>query len=459
MKEKPWSGRFNKSTNALVEKFTASISFDMRLYKHDIEGSIAHCKMLKKQGIIPRPEANKIIKGLKEIETEIAQGQFCFKVELEDIHMNIESRLIEKVGEIGGKLHTARSRNDQVALDLRMYLRENIDDIILLMKNFQLSLINSAEQKIDIIMPGYTHLQRAQPILFSHYLMGYCEMIGRDRERLEDCKKRVNIMPLGAGALSGTTLPIDRKYVAKLLKFPKITDNSIDSVSDRDFVIEFCSCASILMMHLSRLCEDFIIFSSQEFSFIEIPDSFCTGSSLMPQKKNPDILELIRGKTGRVYGNLIALLTIMKSLPLAYNRDMQEDKKPVFDTMDTITASLKMFIEMLPQIEVKEERMLKATEEGFLSTTDLADYLVRKGIPFRSAHQIVGNIVKYCLKERKDITELPLDTLQKFSDCIKEDVFKAIEIKECIKGRDVAGGTGPGRVMEAIKRSKKAIRI
>jgi argininosuccinate lyase len=459
MKDKLWGGRFTKNTDKSVEEFTASISFDKRLFKYDIEGSIAHCKMLKKQGIIPQKEANKIIKGLKEIEKEIFEGRFSFKTDLEDIHMNIERRLIEKIGEIGGKLHTARSRNDQVALDIRMYLRDNIDEIIHLLKGLQISLIDLAEKKIDIVMPGYTHLQRAQPILFSHYLMGYFEMLARDRERLNDCRKRVNVMPLGAGALSGSALPIDRNYVAKLLKFTKITENSIDSVSDRDFIIEFCSNVSILMMHLSRLCEDFILFSSQEFAFIELPDSFCTGSSLMPQKKNPDVLELIRGKTGRVYGNLIALLTMMKSLPLAYNRDMQEDKEPLFDTIDTIKDALKIFTEIIPQIEVKKGSMLKAAQEGFLAATDLADYLVKKGVPFRSAHQMVGNIVKYCIKSGKDISVLSINEMREFSDLIGEDAFKAIGIKESVQGRDVPGGTAPKRVMEAIKRARKTLNV
>jgi len=459
MKNKPWSGRFTESTDKLVEEFTESISFDVKLYKYDIEGSIAHCKMLRKQSIIPRGEANKIIKALKEIAKEIAEGKFPFTLEREDIHMNIEGRLIEKIGDVGGKLHTARSRNDQVALDLRMFLRENIKEVIHLLKKLQLALAELAENNIDTVMPGYTHLQRAQPILFSHYLMGYFEMLSRDLERLGDCRKRVDIMPLGAGALSGTSFPIDRKYVARLLKFPKITNNSIDSVSDRDFAIEFCSFASILMMHLSRLCEDFILFSSQEFNFIEIPDSFCTGSSLMPQKKNPDVLELIRGKTGRVYGHLIALLTIMKSLPLAYNRDMQEDKKPLFDTLDSLKNSLKMFIEIVPRIEVNKESMRKTAEEGFLVATDLADYLVRKGIPFRTAHQVVGNIVGYCIKAGEELDNLSIDKLREFSNLIEEDVFNVIKIERSIQTKDVPGGTSPKKVAEAIRQAKKTIKI
>lgn len=409
MKSKPWEGRFNEKTNRDVEEFTASISFDKRLYKYDIQGSIAHCRMLSRCGIIPKKEKDKIIKGLKIILKEIDRGGFPFKIELEDIHMNIEKRLMEKIGGVAGKLHTARSRNDQIALDLRLYLRNEIKEIIKEIEKLKKAMIDIAKNNMDIIMPGYTHLQRAQPVLFSHYILAYFEMFERDKERFEEIFNRVNVMPLGSGALAGTNLPIDRRYVAKLLGFPKITQNSMDSVSDRDFMIEFLNAASINMMHLSRLSEDLILWSSAEFNFVELPESFCTGSSLMPQKKNPDVLELIRGKTGRVYGNLIALLTIMKSLPLAYNRDMQEDKEPLFDTVDTLKSSLSICTRLLKKIEINKKEMLKAASEDFTTATDMADYLVKKGLPFRKSHEIVGKVVNYCMKKGLLFKDLSLE--------------------------------------------------
>jgi len=383
MASKPWSGRFTEKTDKLVEEFNASISFDKRLYKHDIMGSITHARMLAKVGILTKKEVDKIISGLKAIEKEIVAGKFRFTPDLEDIHMAIEKRLIEKIGPVGGKLHTARSRNDQVALDVRLYLRDEIKEIQSLIRDLQKALVNVAKKNLDCIMPGYTHLQRAQPILFSHHLLAYYEMLKRDHERIADCLTRVNVMPLGAGALAGSPYPLDRDFVAKELGFAKPTDNSLDSVSDRDFCIEFCGAASILMMHLSRLSEEFILWSSQEFGFIELSDAFSTGSSIMPQKKNPDVPELVRGKTGRVYGNLLSLLTTMKALPLAYNKDMQEDKEALFDTVDTVKDCLKVFSPMLTTMKINKKKMLNATKQGFLTATDAADYLVKKGVPFQ----------------------------------------------------------------------------
>ncbi len=371
--KKLWSGRFKEQTESTVESFTESVSFDARLWKHDIEGSIAHVKMLAKQKIVSSKESTVIVKGLNEIREEIEAGKFRFKESLEDVHMNIEYALIKKIGAVGGKLHSARSRNDQVALDLRLYLRDEINKIIKSLTGLQKVLLKAAEKNIDIVMPGYTHLQRAQPVLLAHHLLAYYEMLGRDKTRYEDCLKRVNVLPLGAAALAGTTLPINRKYVARLLKFPGASENSIDTVSDRDFVIEFISASSILMGHLSRFSEEIIMWNSEEFGFIELPDAFTTGSSIMPQKKNPDVLELTRGKTGRVYGNLVAILTIMKGLPLAYNRDMQEDKEPVFDTVDTVKACLEVLCRMIPKVRFKKKNIEEATEAGFLTATDIAE--------------------------------------------------------------------------------------
>ncbi|MEK7742009.1 MAG: argininosuccinate lyase, partial [Nitrospirota bacterium] len=378
-----------------------SISFDRRLWKYDIEGSIAHAKMLGKQKIISQKDSSAIINGLKNIAGEIETGRFRFAVELEDIHMNIEAALIKNIGDAGKKLHTARSRNDQVALDLRLYLRAETKEIISLIKNLQKTLLKAAENNIGVIMPGYTHLQRAQPVLLSHHLLAYVEMLRRDRERFEDSLKRINVLPLGSCALAGTSLPVDRSYVAKLLGFKAIAENSIDAVSDRDFAIEFLTDAGILMMHLSRFAEELILWSTEEFSFIELPDAFTTGSSIMPQKKNPDVAELIRGKSGRIYGNMIALMTVMKGLPLAYNRDMQEDKTPVFDTVDTIKSCLTVLAQMMPQIKFMKERMRDAAGRAYSTATDIAEYLVKKGVPFRQAHEITGKIVRYCIKNKK----------------------------------------------------------
>ncbi|MBE9503812.1 MAG: argininosuccinate lyase [Proteobacteria bacterium] len=429
MAEKPWGGRFAEKTHDLLEKFSESISYDKRLYPYDIRGSIAHCKMLAKQEIIPQADSEKIIAGLEEILQEIESGQFQFSEALEDIHMNIEKRLIDKIGDVGGKLHTARSRNDQVALDTKLYLRDTIKDVINLLGQFRSAIAELAKNNSDVIMPGYTHLQRAQPVLFANHMMAYCDMLQRDSERFDDCLKRVNVLPLGAGALAGTTFPIDREYVAGLLDFPAITRNSLDTVSDRDFVIEFCSASSILMMHLSRLSEELILWSSDEFDFIEISDAFCTGSSIMPQKKNPDIPELTRGKTGRVYGNLIAILTVMKGLPLAYNRDMQEDKEPLFDTIDTVMISVQLFTEMMKNIEINKGKMFAAAGGGYSTATEVADYLVRKGLPFRDAHAVVGNIVKYCIsKDIAQVGDLSLDEFRGFSDSIENDIYEYVDL-------------------------------
>ncbi|MDH4027519.1 MAG: argininosuccinate lyase [Nitrospirota bacterium] len=452
--KKLWAGRFSEQTRSSVERFTESVSFDARLWRHDIEGSIAHVKMLGKQKIISVADAEKIEKGLLEIKAEILSGKFSFKESLEDVHMNIEHALIAKVGPVGGKVHTARSRNDQVALDLRLYLRDEINETIKLIKGFQKVLVRAAEKHLDIVMPGYTHLQRAQPVLLSHHLLAYYEMLGRDAARFEDCLKRVNVLPLGSAALAGTTLPIDRKYVAKLLKFSAVSENSIDSVSDRDFAMEFISSASILMAHLSRFSEEVILWNSEEFGFIALPDSFTTGSSIMPQKKNPDILELTRGKTGRVYGNLMSILTVMKGLPLAYNRDMQEDKEPVFDTVDTVKACLSVLSEMLPQSVFRKKKMEEATVAGFLTATDIAEYLVKKGMPFREAHGVTGRIVKYCIDKDMTLTDLEMKEMQKFSELIGRDIFDHITVKASVEKRASYGGTSAKTVLARIRRIK-----
>jgi argininosuccinate lyase len=456
--KKLWSGRFKEKTADIVEQFTESISFDKRLWKYDIEGSIAHAKMLAKQSIIPKKDADKIIKGLTEIYKEIESGKFKFRQELEDIHMNIESALIEKAGDIGGRLHTARSRNDQVALDLRLYLREETKEIIGLLKNVSKTLADIAEKNLAVIMPGYTHLQRAQPVLLAHHLMAYAHMFERDGMRFEDCLKRINVLPLGSCALAGTTLQTDRHYVAKLLGFAAVSENSMDSVSDRDFALEFLSCSAIFMMHISRLAEELILWSSEEFSFIELPDAFTTGSSIMPQKKNPDVAELMRGKTGRVCGNLIGLLTTMKGLPLAYNRDMQEDKEPVFDTVDTVKLTLNALIQMLPKIKFDAKRMRDTADAAFSTATDIAEYLVRKGIPFRTAHEITGKIVRYCVERNKRLSDLSISEYKSFSNVIGSDIYKFIGTAESVNAKKSYGGTSPLMVKEQVKRFRKILR-
>ncbi|MBI5741813.1 MAG: argininosuccinate lyase [Nitrospirae bacterium] len=452
--EKLWGGRFREKTEKTVEDFTSSLSYDVRLWKYDIEGSVAHVKMLEKQKIIPRKDAGRILRGLKEIKEEIEKGRFKFRDDLEDVHMNIEHALIRKIGPAGGKLHSGRSRNDQVALDLRLFLRDEISAILGLIRGLRKAVVSSAQRHIDIVMPGFTHLQKAQPVLLSHHLLAYYEMLDRDRERLEDCLKRVNVMPLGSAALAGTTLPIDRNYTARLLKFPRISENSMDAVSDRDFAIEFISSAALLMTHLSRFAEEMIIWNNDEFGFVELPDAFTTGSSIMPQKKNPDVLELTRGKTGRVFGHLTALLTVMKGLPLAYNRDMQEDKEPVFDTVDTVKSCLTVLTDMLPEIRFNKEAMEKSAEGGFLTATDLAEYLVRKGMPFRDAHRVTGEVVRSCMDGGRKMSDLTLKEFRSFSDLIGEDIARYITVRTSIDGKKSHGGTAKKMVLARIKKIK-----
>jgi argininosuccinate lyase len=454
MSDKLWAGRFTQPTDAFVEEFTASIHFDQRLYRYDIQGSTAHARMLARQGIIQESEMTIIVKGLAEILEEIEDGAFTFSVAREDIHMNIEARLIEKVGPVGGKLHTARSRNDQVALDVRLYLRDELDAIQTALLQMQKALLDQAENHLDVIMPGFTHLQTAQPVLFAHHMLAYFEMFRRDAERLADLRKRVNILPLGAGALAGTTFPIDREWVAAQLGFDGVTRNSLDSVSDRDFAIEFCSAASLLMMHLSRFSEELILWSSADFNFIELSDAFCTGSSIMPQKKNPDVPELVRGKSGRVYGNLMNLLTLMKSLPLAYNKDMQEDKEPLFDTIDTVRGSLKVFAEMIARMQINSDRMRVAAARGFSTATDVADYLVRKGLPFRQAHEVVGKTVRYCVESGKDIPALSLAEFRQFSSQIEADIYDFVTLEASVNSRKATGGTAREAVEREIARAR-----
>lgn len=457
MLKKPWAGRFKKGTHKIAEKFSASIDFDRRLYKEDIEGSIAHATMLAKNGIIQKKESEKIIKGLKQIEKEIESGKFPFREEYEDIHLNIEKRLIEKIGDTGGKIHTARSRNDQIALDMRLYLRSEINEIVLILNSIAESILDLADKNISAVIPLYTHLQRGQPVLLSHQLMAIYEMIKRDRERYIDCLGRVNVMPLGAGAGAGTTFPIDRQYVAELLDFPTVTENSIDTVSDRDFIVEFIAVSANLMMHLSRISEEFVLWSSKEFDFVDLGDEFTTGSSIMPQKRNPDMAELTRGKTGRVYGNLVAILTIMKGLPFSYNRDMQEDKEPMFDTADTVKSSLEVLREMLGNIEFKHENMRKALDAGFITATDIADYLARKGMPFRQSHEVTGRIVGYAEEKGRELNNLHISEYRMFSNLFDEDLFDFITLDGSIGNRKSYGGTARENVVKMIAKGRKDI--
>ncbi len=449
-------GRFQKAADKSVTEYTASISFDWRLYRHDIAGSIAHAKMLAKQGVISPEEAEIINKGLASIAEEIEQGKFQFKPELEDIHMNIEARLIEKVGEVGGKLHTARSRNDQVALDLRLWAKEAIADTLVKLRQFQQAIISLAEANKGVAMPGYTHLQPAQPVLLAHHLLAYFEMLQRDIDRFDDCLKRTDVMPLGSGAIAGVAYNIDREFLARELGFSQISQNSIDAVSDRDFVVEYEAAASLTMMHLSRLAEEIILWSSAEFNFIELDEAYTTGSSIMPQKKNPDVAELVRGKTGRVYGKLMALLTTMKALPLSYNRDMQEDKEGFFDTVDTLLSTLEVFTGMVKTLRVKAKNMEQAVKQGYILATDLADYLVKKGEPFRTAHDIVGRLVSYAMAKGKSFGELSLTEYKGFSPLFGEDVY-SITAESSIAARDVTGGTAPKQVEQALAAAKKMI--
>ena len=457
MKKKLWAGRFKKGTHKVAEKFSASIDFDKRLYKEDIEGSIAHATMLASEGIILKKEAGQIIKGLRQIEKEIEKGKFPFRQELEDIHLNIEKRLIEKVGDVGGKIHTARSRNDQIALDMRLYLRKEIKEIVYLLNGITERLIKLAEENIDTEIPLYTHVQRGQPILLSHQLLALFEMLKRDRERYLDCLVRVNVLPLGAGAGAGTSFPINRKFVAKLLNFPAVSSNSVDTVSDRDFIVEFISVSATLMMHLSRIAEEFVLWSTKEFDFVDLGDEFTTGSSIMPQKRNPDMAELIRGKTGRVYGNQVTILTIMKGLPFSYNRDMQEDKEPMFDTVDTVEECLEVLHEMLGTIKFKHENMKKALNEGFITATDIADYLSRKGLPFRQSHEVTGKIVSYAEEKGLELLDLDISEFKKFSKLFENDLYNYITLDGSIKSRKSQGGTAKKNVVKMIKSAKKEI--
>ena len=456
-KDKPWGGRFSESTDAFVEAFTASIDFDKRLYKHDIQGSRAHARMLGKAGILSQEDVVSILSGLDDIEADIEAGKLEWSVSLEDIHMNIEARLTDRIGIAGKRLHTGRSRNDQVATDIRLWLREQIDGICHEIRRLQLALVDVAEREADTILPGFTHLQVAQPITFGHHMLAWFEMLQRDTERMQDCRKRVNILPLGAAALAGTTYPIDREYSAELLGCERAARNSLDAVSDRDFAIEFASAASLVMMHLSRFSEELIIWTSAQFDFIRLPDRFCTGSSIMPQKKNPDVPELVRGKTGRVYGNLMSLLTLMKGQPLAYNKDNQEDKEPLFDTVDTLLGSLRAFADMMPHVQPKADKMRRAAMQGFSTATDLADYLVRKGLPFRDAHEVVGNAVALGVQTERDLSEMTLTELQQFSGVIGDDVFAVLTLEGSVAARNHLGGTAPEQVRKQVAIARELI--
>lgn len=455
---KLWGGRFSKATEGLVDDFHSSISFDKRLYRQDIEGSIAHATMLGEQGIIETEEADKIVEGLKALLSEIEKGEITFMVDAEDIHMNVETLLIQKIGEAGKRLHTGRSRNDQVALDIRMYQKTACMETIELVKNLCQALLDISKDHLHTIMPGYTHLQKAQPITLSFHMMAYFQMFSRDLSRFSHAHDMADVMPLGSGALAGTTYPLDRARVQELLGFKKITDNALDGVSDRDFLLEYLSAASICMMHLSRFCEELILWNTNEFRFIEMDDGFATGSSIMPQKKNPDVAELIRGKTGRVYGDLMALLTTMKGLPLAYNKDMQEDKEAFFDARDTLIKALSVFTEMLKTVSFKKDNMEKGAALGFTNATDCADYLVKKGVPFRDAHKVIGNLVAYCLKNDKALLDLTLDNLRDFHPAFEEDVFDAISVETCVNTRRVIGGPAPDMVQKSIENGERLLK-
>ena len=456
--KKLWDGRFSEATDAFVESFTASIEFDHVLALYDIEGSIAHATMLQSVGIITNNELVTMTEGLKSIAEDIKQGRIQWSIGLEDVHMNIESNLTDRIGEVGKKLHTGRSRNDQIATDIRLYLRDAIDNILHKIRNLQQGVLDLATSETETIMPGLTHLQIAQPISFAHHLMAWFEMVDRDIDRMEDCRKRVNSMPLGSAALAGTTYPIDRNMTAKLLGFEQIAGNSLDAVSDRDFAIEFCAASSILLMHLSRWAEEMILWTSPQFGFISLPDRFCTGSSIMPQKKNPDVPELVRGKTGRVFGSLISLLTIMKGQPLAYNKDNQEDKEPLFDTVNTVLDCLTAFSDMIPAIEPQREQMRLATLKGFATATDLADYLVKKGLPFRDAHDVVGQLVTIALEQKLDLSELSIEQFTSMSSLIEEDVFDVLTLEGSLAARNHHGGTAPAQVKLAIEQARSRLR-
>jgi argininosuccinate lyase len=455
-KEKLWKGRFTAATDQLVDQYTQSVSYDKRLCNVDIEASKAHASMLAKVGVLTDQESREIIEGLDRISQDIERGEFSWSHSLEDVHMNIEARLTEDIGDVGKKLHTGRSRNDQVATDIRLYLRQGIESLSAEVKMLIAALLDLAEKESDTIMPGFTHLQVAQPVTFGHHMMAWVEMLRRDLGRLSDCRSRMNIMPLGAAALAGTTFPIDRHYTAESLGFDAPAENSLDAVSDRDFAMEFMFTASVIMVHLSRMSEELIIWSSAQFGFIDISDTYCTGSSIMPQKKNPDVAELTRGKSGRVIGNLVTLLIIMKGQPLAYNRDNQEDKEPLFDSLDTVTAAVRVFAGMIPQLTVRADAMYQAAKQGFSTATDLADYLVRKNIPFRDAHEIVGKAVQAAEQAGHDLSDMSLEELKSFSAEIENDVFDVLTLEGSVNARDHVGGTAPGQVRAAIKRVREA---
>ena len=452
-----WGGRFNEPTDAFVEAFTASVEFDQRLALVDIQGSLAHAKMLHKIGILDDDEHAAIEQGMAKISEEVTSGKFNWSVSLEDVHMNIEARLTELIGDAGKKLHTGRSRNDQVATDIRLYLREEINQCLLQIRTFQHGLLDLAEREADTIMPGFTHMQVAQPISFGHHMLAWFEMLERDHDRLKDCRQRMNIMPLGAAALAGTSYPLDRDYTAELLGFDAPARNSIDAVSDRDFAIEFCAAAAICMTHLSRMAEELVLWSTAQFNFIRLPDRYCTGSSIMPQKKNPDVPELVRGKTGRVNGHLVSLLTLMKSQPLAYNKDNQEDKEPLFDVLDTLGGSLRAFADMVPNLSVNREAMYESAKKGYATATDLADYLVNKGLPFRDAHEVVGSAVAYAIEKQKDLSECTLQELQSFERRIEADVFDLLSLEGSVNARNVIGGTAPEQVRKQVAACRKLI--
>ena len=452
-----WGGRFSEQTDAFVEAFTASVEFDKRMYRQDIAGSRAHARMLNKVGVLSDEDLSSILAGLDQVEQEIENGEFVWSVAREDVHMNIEARLTEIIGDAGKRLHTGRSRNDQVATDIRLYLREQIGYVIKEAKRLQQGLLALAEKEADTIMPGFTHLQVAQPVTFGHHMLAWFEMLARDVSRYEDCRERMNMCPLGAAALAGTSYPIDREFTARELGFAAPAANSLDAVSDRDFAIEFCSASAMLMTHMSRMSEELVIWSSSQFNFINLPDRFCTGSSIMPQKKNPDVPELVRGKTGRVNGNLVSLLTLMKSQPLAYNKDNQEDKEPIFDTLDTVLGSLRAFADMMPAVECKHANMYKAAKQGFSTATDLADYLVRKGLPFRDAHEVVGSAVAVALAKELDLSELSLNELQNFSAMISEDVFDVLTLEGSVASRNHLGGTAPEQVRKAVAAARNRL--
>ena len=459
MSKQLWGGRFSKTTDEMINDFQASIAFDKRMYHEDIAGSIAHATMLAKCGILSEEDKDAIVAGLKDILQQIENGTFSFDIALEDIHMNIEKRLTDAIGEAGGRLHTARSRNDQVALDTHMYVRKQVVEVQKLILELQKALAETAEKYGDVIMPGYTHLQRAQPILFAHHLMAYFAMLSRDYARFAGVYARADIMPLGAGALAGTTFPIDRAFVAAQLNFEQIYTNSLDAVSDRDYIMEFLSAASMLMVHLSRLSEETILWCSREFSFIELDDAHCTGSSMMPQKKNPDVSELVRGKTGRVIGHLMAMLTTVKGLPLAYNKDLQEDKEGIFDAIDTVKFSLAVYAELLRGMKVNRETMKKAVAEDFSNATDLADYLVKKGMPFRQAHAVSGKAVHYCIEQGKWLEDMTMDEFKALSELFAEDIKEAILPETCVKNRNSLGGTSYKQVELQLAAAKDLLRI